>query len=482
MEKAKALLAGMNKKSKKKRTHDERDRAMPITFSSIAARVNELREQYKSRKTRAGEPFGDDDDDSMFEDLDSLAASLSEVRDSERIRALDDNDNDIAAGGGDVGGGGDSEDDDDDDEVDAAAPAAPAAPIVIEFDSNWTGGKKGAGSKSKSSRKKSKKDDDSIRVVPHSGAPSHAANFKAITLSQIRMENFKLNYNIIINKNDEIDLEDTSCESDDNGDEHQHKPDAVDDDDEFYVRNKPTAPAGGNDDPFDSEFDLGNGGKEMRNDVADRIRERKERRRKQKERHGDDVASIMGRMNNCFLCKWGKRSYDFVNNDHMEKLMKLRDENLGEIPLEYIAMAMHAYYKNVIKPAAQGRGQFLPVWRSKHIFICLMSHNQIPQIKLVHDLNVVDTMQGFLERKIGVNAEDSDNQIPIRQLMKELRDTMTLGWRLRMMPMAKMNFHRSDRDIKLGGDRQFFGGLSLEKSSAHAGAPLSAIGHIKKTK
>jgi len=357
------------------------------------------------------------------------------------------------------------------------------------YDSKWSSGVKGKGVEStkkpappKTNKKKKKNADESIDVVPHAPAAGcdGAPIYKSLPLAQIRLENFRLNHNVSINKNDEIDLDDTSCESSDSEDDPLSLRSAAsggaddDNDDEFAVRRVKRAALNDDnddDDPLDNEFDFEDEG--QRNEVRDKIaRSMKPKKRPRRERP-DRVASQLGRLNNCFLCAWGKRNYDSVNNMHMENLLKLCYHNIGEMPLEYIAMAMHGYYKNVIKPAAETRGQILPRMRSKHFFICLMSHNHIPEIKLQHDLSVMETLQGFLERKVAIKTLGSSEETPVRHLLKELRETIVLKWKLQGLPMNKMAFHRSDRDIKMGGDRMYFRGIELQKATSRAGAPLA---------
>ena len=84
----------------------------------------------------------------------------------------------------------------------------------------------------------------------------------------------------------------------------------------------------------------------------------------------------------------------------------------------------------------------------------------------------METLQGFLERKVAVQVLGSSDETPVRHLMKELRDTVILKWKLQGLPMNKMAFHRADRDIKLGADRMYFRGIELQKTAPHAGAPL----------
>lgn len=329
-------------------------------------------------------------------------------------------------------------------------------------------------------------EEESASVVHHSAPATAAAAYKTMTLEQIRLENFRLNHGITIDADDEIDLEDTSCESSDDdscdsvdevADEFSVKNSIVDDpddDDEGDISNRASF------DPLGDEFD-----QHTRDEFQRRERDRSRRKKRQKssEKTSSGVASQRGRLNHCFLCSWGKRTDDEVNNEHMEKLWRIFHSNIGEVPMKYIALAMHGYYRTVIRTAATARGQKLPRWRSKHVFICITTHNKIPQVALVHDLSVLDTMQGFLERKIGVQpiGVTADDR-PVRDMMKELRETIATKWRLYAMPLSRMNFHSDDRNIKLGSNQPNFRGVVLAKSTSRAGAPLTAASAAKKLK
>lgn len=340
----------------------------------------------------------------------------------------------------------------------------------------------GAGADGDDEAEEAAEGERSTSVVPHaSPAAAAAAAFKTMTLSQIRLENFRLNHGITISANDQIDLEDTSCESSEENDsdyetEHGNGA-AVDEDDEFRVRRN----ADDDDDPDPDADPAGDGGGSFDNlgaglDGVGAAREiaRRNRKRRKERRKGDGVSSDFGRLNHCFLCAWGKRTDDAINNEHMEKLWRIFHTNVGEVPMEYIALAMHGYYRTTIRPAGTTRGQKLPRWRSKHVLACITTHNKIPQVALDHDLDVLNTMQGFLERKIGVQPSSGSDDKPVREMMKELRETMAIKWRLYAMPMSRMNFHSDDRDIKLGANRQDFRGLKLAKTTSRAGAPLTA--------
>jgi hypothetical protein len=486
---ARELLAGYSKKKSKHRAKGEKN-DLEFPSNHFTTTTAYMRDHANSLSGTSHETDGWSSD-SEFDSLGSLTNSMRSLKTGALPQEKDKND----------GGSEDRQiavDFGPQKSRDSSEKSAPRIPL--DFTTAFSSGKHGVGveaaateaeNKSAKKKKAKKSDDSSASVVPHKGAGGDGdgddgdgvKKFGPVSMSQLRVRNFLHNHNIRIDKKDEIDLENTSCESEDSDEDgvNAHGGDDDDDDDEFFARKKSGASTAGdfNDDPLEREFndDDANGGDD---DIAKRIKDRKNRRNKRK--RTDKVASHIGRMNNCFLCKWGKRSYDQVNNEHMDKLYKLIYENWGEIPLEYIAMAVHGHYKNTLKPAAEGRGQKLPIWRSKHVFICLKTHNQIPQFKLIHDLNVLETMQGLLERKIALYSKSNDDDVPVRHLMKELRDTMTLIWRLRQLPMSKMNFHKDDRNIQMGGGRQFFGGLELQKMPALAGAPLTPFAGAKKQK
>lgn len=375
--------------------------------------------------------------------------------------------------------------------VDAAAPAPPLPDV--DFDSKWTHGKKGAGVKQGKKKCAHGHGDTSITTVPHKG---EAATFKSLTLEQIRRDNFRLNHNIIIDPEDEIDLENTSCESDPSSDDeadddNDDKPGASrsvgtggggndDDDDEFSVdsiRRRHAKTHADNDDDADDEKteelerEFDNDPVAKSSSIRKRLKEKYFLKKTKRKRGAvDRVAGAMGRFRKCFLCAWGKRTYD-VQEVQMNKLMRIWHENIGEIPPEYIALAMHEYYKSVIKPDSEARGDCLPVWRSKDVFICITTHNHMPEMELASDLTDLKISQGLLKRKLSERGPDVEDKVR-RDMMKEHRETMALKWRLYALPLERMNFHRSDRDVKLGGDRQYFRGLDLKKIDARAGAAL----------
>jgi len=466
-----------NKKKKKRKTASAIE--PDLDFKEIVAQMGSIKDDYKSEDSAQRAPSEPDDESVHFSAIERELKKAGNIEEAYE-----------------------------DPNVTYSPPRSP-----IAYDTDWTHGKKGSGSKAKSKKpgaKKSKKkkksknnddeaeeaddeaeeaeDDISVTTIRRPTVPSEAVSmFKSLTLAQIRIDNFKQNHNIVINREDELDLENTSCESDCDS-EHESglhrsriEPSAVEDDDEFSVSRRRKSHA-----DRVSEQELGDLTREFdealliddkkRCEIRDKIRKRGTTLKK---RHSefDVVAGDMGRFHLCFMCAWGKRTYD-VQEEHMEHLKRLMHENLGEIPLKYIALCMHAYYKSVIKPASEARGDMLPVWRSKHVYICITSHNQIPQIKLQHDLEVIEIIQGLLERKIAVIRQGTTDEMPVRHLLKELRETMALKWRLQALPMERMNYHRAERDIKLGGDRQYFRGLDLKKVGAHAGAPL-AIGWKK---
>jgi len=51
-----------------------------------------------------------------------------------------------------------------------------------------------------------------------------------------------------------------------------------------------------------------------------------------------------------------------------------------------IALIMHRYYTDTMRNKAQTRGQYLPPWRSKSIFICIETHNLKPEIQIARNM------------------------------------------------------------------------------------------------
>ena len=201
---------------------------------------------------------------------------------------------------------------------------------------------------------------------------------------------------------------------------------------------------------------------------------------------GRSRASIGGhgshtRMNSCFLCRWGNQKYDSVSNDQMNTLLQLIYENIGQVDTPFIALAVHAYYKNVIRPSAAGAGQFLPPFRSKAVYICIETHNFDPRIRLAGDIRALSIIQAAYERKIfSRNVVDLDlgggegNDIVDPKQTKAYLDVMKMKWGLYNNKTSSNNYMREGADIKLGSDRQFFRGVKLRNSEKQR--QVSAIG------
>lgn len=211
------------------------------------------------------------------------------------------------------------------------------------------------------------------------------------------------------------------------------------------------------------------------------------------------VASTVGRMNSCFLCRWGKHEHDVVNNEHMESLLRMIYENIGEIPPEYIALAVHKFYMCVLRPAAIRAGQQLPVWRSRDIFICITTHNQDPQMRLARDLQKLEVVQQAIEGHIFYQQmpppppADGNQQSPAEaalglpapppgpsaeqvaaaleqspryevnlKAVQALQGIMRMKYLIAGIKLPAMAFFQARRDIKLGADRQYFKGIALK--------------------
>ena len=165
----------------------------------------------------------------------------------------------------------------------------------------------------------------------------------------------------------------------------------------------------------------------------------------------------------------------------MRTLLRLIFDNIGEIDTPFIAIAVHAYYKNVIMPAAAQLGQRLPMWRSKQVFVCIETHNFCPEIKLARDLRNISIVQAGLERKLFIAPVkhapaapgDDAQDMPNPRVFKHYVDTMKLKWTMYGIKMGVMNFHRPSADIQLGADRPRYKGIRLrdqKKKSVTAAA------------
>jgi hypothetical protein len=161
--------------------------------------------------------------------------------------------------------------------------------------------------------------------------------------------------------------------------------------------------------------------------------------------------SSAGRMNNCFLCRWGNKSADAVENSHMKTLMMILDRHIGDIAPKFIALVMHAYYRKIMMPAAAAANRFLPVWRSKQIFICITTHNYRPEMRLIHDIETLTTLEASLQATL--YKKDAEGNIePSLPTAKRLLEVMKMKWSLYGLPLSKLNFNSgTDQTTKLFG-------------------------------
>lgn len=181
-----------------------------------------------------------------------------------------------------------------------------------------------------------------------------------------------------------------------------------------------------------------------------------------------EVASTLGRMTGCFRCLYGQEEYDSVNNEDMAHLHKLHYENIGKIDPMCIALIMHKFYNETIRPKAVARGQYLPPWRSKSIFVCNMTHNWNPETQIVTHLLDITTVLSCIKNKLssvpkkrkagadgGVAAdEEDDDELHLKHLAEYNKTLKTLAWFSYLRP-EKMVFHNPNQQIKLGDPRVY---------------------------
>jgi hypothetical protein len=168
------------------------------------------------------------------------------------------------------------------------------------------------------------------------------------------------------------------------------------------------------------------------------------------------------RMNGCFLCRWGNRTADAVENNHMSTLMAILDRHIGDIPPKFIALVMHAYYNKVIRREAAAVGRFLPVWRSKQIFVCITTHNYRPEMRVIHDIETLTTLEGRLTATL-YKKDPEGNIEPSLATAKRLLEVMKMKWSLYSLPLTKMNFNSgTDQTAKLfGGNNPRYKSIEL---------------------
>ena len=155
------------------------------------------------------------------------------------------------------------------------------------------------------------------------------------------------------------------------------------------------------------------------------------------------------RVKDCFLCSWGNRQHDMVNNEDMKKLLGLIHNNIGEVGLEFLALIVHRFYKNQIQRVAAARGQYLPKWRSRDILICLETHNHNPKIKLSSTLRNISVVQNALENRLFIESVDEKGEkrvIPDVEVFKLYEKIVKLDFSVRKIDIKQMNFYRPGDD------------------------------------
>lgn len=159
--------------------------------------------------------------------------------------------------------------------------------------------------------------------------------------------------------------------------------------------------------------------------------------------------SSKSRAKDCFLCSWGNRQHDMVNNEDMKKLLSLIHSNIGEIGLEFLALIVHRFYKNQILAKAAARGQYLPKWRSRDILVCLETHNHNPKIKLSNTLRNISVVQNALENRLFDEfVDEKGNKVvaPNIEVFKLYEKIVKLDFAVRKVDLKQMNFYRPSED------------------------------------
>jgi hypothetical protein len=217
--------------------------------------------------------------------------------------------------------------------------------------------------------------------VPHDVAP---APIRYLSLPEVSRANFAALHNVTINPDDDVDLDHTSCDSED---------------DEHAAAAAPSGPSA-----FGSKR----------------------------------------RMNECFLCRWGNEEAD---SEHMRTIRKMILENIGKIDTKFIALTVHRYYMEIVRPEAQLMGRCLPAWRSKDIFVCIETHNFYPEIRLTRNLSDLAVIEnGILRQLFTEHGPDAKN-------IKLYTEIVKLGWTLRNTKIDALNFN-SGGVAKLGASAQ----------------------------
>lgn len=349
------------------------------------------------------------------------------------------------------------------------------------------------------------------RVVPHSGAgrgkapPPTPPLLRPISLREVNRDNFFKNYGIQLTDADEIDLDHTSCEtSEDEAEQqpqnrrklsHNNVPSSQFEDDEedsFNTHDRESADRSAeaaqrqaeasdsdfsltrlrslsisgvpkdqeklDDDEDESSSDGGSlvkGGKSaLSSKPAAASTSLVVREKSGSERSSGSTRSMGGhasksRVKDCFLCSWGNRQHDMVNNDDMKKLLGLIHNNIGEVGLEFLALIVHRFYKNQIQRVAAARGQYLPKWRSRDILICLETHNHNPKIKLSSTLRNISVVQNALENRLFVESIDEKGErrvVPNVEVFKLYEKIVKLDFSVRKIDIKQMNFYRPGDD------------------------------------
>lgn len=176
--------------------------------------------------------------------------------------------------------------------------------------------------------------------------------------------------------------------------------------------------------------------------------------------------------NFCFLCQYGGRGHSEASRMEILTLLRILHENIGETRIEYIALAMHRFYREIQRRAAL-RGEFLPRWPSKKIFICLTTHNLLPEVKTAMSIRTLSIAIQAVEQSLFFNHEG--NPMPNHVALRTLRELIKARNELYALKMKDLNFHREGEAQQLGFVRDGVRGMTTKHGARRSKRQTSAL-------
>lgn len=169
-----------------------------------------------------------------------------------------------------------------------------------------------------------------------------------------------------------------------------------------------------------------------------------------------------GKLVECFFCMWARDKSGRVQRPKMQTLEKLMFDGAGEVQLQMRARAAHLFYTYNIRIEAFASGIVLPKWRSKQVFMCILTHNNHPREALA--LRITDTTRvaDMLARNISHYVEDENGkkrEVPNFEVLRYFKDYIRLNMWLRLQDPRKMLFARDTNDEI--GSREAFNSMRL---------------------